>query len=82
LSVDAIVGAARAHLGPDEAGLLAPTPGPLGREAVRVNHTGVASRGQSVIAAITALGLGLSDLGLTVDLGAAVAAAAVPLWEA
>jgi aspartate aminotransferase-like enzyme len=81
ITVDALTRAAIAHLDELDAGLLGPAPGPLAGHALRINHTGEAARPEPVIAAISALGAGLRELGLDPDIDAAVAAASRALWR-
>ncbi|MEZ0320280.1 MAG: alanine--glyoxylate aminotransferase family protein [Pyrobaculum sp.] len=50
--------------------------GPLEKEVVRIGHMGMQASLDYVAAAITSLGLGLRDLGVDVDLGKALDAAA------
>jgi aspartate aminotransferase-like enzyme len=80
ITVEALLQAALVHLDELDSGLLGPAPGSLGEHALRINHTGEASRPESVTAAIAALGGGLRELVVDVDLDAAVAAASRSLW--
>ncbi|MGH2852034.1 MAG: hypothetical protein ACRDLP_15645, partial [Solirubrobacteraceae bacterium] len=50
-------------------------PGPLGQRALRVAHTGENARLAPVLAAISALAIGLDTHGIEVDAGAALTAA-------
>jgi aspartate aminotransferase-like enzyme len=81
ISVRALADAAAGQLDEHGAGLLGPAPGPLAEQALRINHTGEAARPEPVIAALSALGAGLRELGLDADLEAAVAAASYALWD-
>jgi aspartate aminotransferase-like enzyme len=56
-------------------------PGPLAEQALRIAHTGEAARLAPVLAAITALALGLEAHGIEADAGAALAAA-LSGWQA
>jgi aspartate aminotransferase-like enzyme len=53
-------------------GLIAPAPGPLAGSAVRINHTGESARAEVVLTALAALAGGLSRLGYSPDLTAAL----------
>jgi aspartate aminotransferase-like enzyme len=58
-----------------DAGLIIPAPGPLAEQTLRVSHTGPAATPAGVLGAVTALGAGLSQLGLAPEMGAALRAA-------
>jgi aspartate aminotransferase-like enzyme len=73
VAADALVAATGRWLG--RTGLVGPAPGPLAIEAFRVLHTGSGAEPAAVVAALTALALGLRDLGATPDLDGALAAA-------
>jgi aspartate aminotransferase-like enzyme len=56
-------------------GLLALAPGPLADTALRINHTGDGAATAPVLEALGALSLGLRELELAPDAGAALEAA-------
>ena len=56
-------------------------PGALGRQALRVAHTGEDARLAAVLAALTALVFGLESQGIEADAGAALTAA-LSGWQA
>jgi aspartate aminotransferase-like enzyme len=73
LSSDKLVAAARDAVAiPSQ--IVNAAPGPLRSQALRIGHTGPRATIDDVVAAITALGLGLERLGVTCDVGAATAA--------
>jgi aspartate aminotransferase-like enzyme len=82
VAVTTLVEAARSHLQDGQQALITSAPGPLGEFALRVNHTGAGARSEAVIAALTALATGLSQLGLRPDLTAALAVAHTALTDA
>ncbi len=80
-SVAAMVRAATPYLDGGHPGLVAPAPGPLAAHAIRISHTGEASRPEPVLAALTALAGGLRQLGFDPDASRALAAAERALFE-
>jgi len=76
-----LVEAAGSHLQDGQPTLITSAPGPLAEFALRINHTGSGARPEAVVAALTALASGLSQLGLSPDLTGALAVAQTALAD-
>jgi len=73
VATDLVSAAHSAHTG-DLVPPLGVAPGPLRFDALRISHTGARATIPDVVAAITALGLGLMSLGIDCDTDAATSA--------
>jgi aspartate aminotransferase-like enzyme len=71
ISVDALVTAAFESAQSASPPALGAAPGPLASVAIRVGHTGARATTEEVLAAVVALGRGLTDLGVDSDVDAA-----------